>query len=293
MPIKEYREQIRQLKHFDFSLKLFESNYRELMAVMNLIDDERIGLELFSQVNAWKLYDFLTHVSFKLHNYVCSAKSLIDHSRVLYSRVYGNNENNFQDYIEEVKDKFENNQLTKFIEFLRTYCQHEMLPKISSTMSFDMQSGKPPLFKLSLNSKTLLESSSIKSLAKGYISSQGEKIDLKDTVQQYHRQIILFHSWVKDRQAQIHSEEIKLLNSQHQLYRKNTLSDFIANFNDMERTTHNLKDYFYLLLSDDDFRQLDQYSQNENQWLNKAIERLEVYIIIPEEIKGKLRNKCK
>ncbi|MFS1437426.1 hypothetical protein [Shewanella sp. 10N.286.48.A6] len=54
MNIEQVKQRIDLLEHFDYSLALFESNYKELMSVINFMCDEKVGLELFAIVNNYK-----------------------------------------------------------------------------------------------------------------------------------------------------------------------------------------------------------------------------------------------
>ena len=290
MSLEEANKRIELLRHFDYSLRLFESNYEELMSVIDFMCDERVGLELFAVVNRWKLDEVLTHLGFKLHNYVCSAKSLIDHSRVLYRRVYTETAPKFDDYESEVKVRFEENQISKFVEFLRAYCQHEKLPSIGTSMSFDSQSDEGFVFTVTVNSDELLKSSSIKSLAKKFIREQGGSIDLRKAINGYHTQVVDFYQWVKDRQQELHGEDISLVNEHLKEKRAKAINDFIASYSIHERSS-TVKEKLCTVLSKDAYRELEQYNDDEAKWLERAIEVVESDVVLPEAIKLSLRGK--
>lgn len=291
MELEQVKERLQKLNHFDFSLRLFEANYNELLIVLNALHDEKQQLELSGVVNQWKLEDFLCHISFKLHNYVCAAKSLVDHSRVLYSRVYGQDELKFQDYTQEIKTRFDCNELTKFVEFLRNYCQHETTPTIVHSMSFDSRSSEGFVFTVSLDGNSLLQASRIGSLAKKYIQSHGPQIDLRFVMEQYHHQIISFHQWVRQRQSEIHSDDIKRLDIEFEREMKKSALGFVKG---KERllSTKNVKDCFCVVLTQEDYRCLEPYSNNEHLWLDMAIKRVSAYVDIPQELIEILRKKC-
>ncbi|MFN3881519.1 MAG: hypothetical protein ACK4L8_08845 [Nitrincola lacisaponensis] len=293
MSLEDARQRIKLLKHFDYSLALFESNYKELMSVFNYMCDNRVGIELFAIINSWKLYECQKNLGFKLHNYVCAAKSLVDHSRVLYTRVYKKQSINFGDYESEVKARFDENSLSKFVEFLRTYSQHEKLPTIISSLSFDAQSNDGFIFTVTLDSAELLRSSSINSLSKKFIYEQGDSIDIKTALISYHQQICGFYNWVKARQNDIHSEDMSLLNAQYVKERRKALKRFIST---VPQTGYrgSIKEQLYEVLTDDDYKQLDQYSNNESQWLEQALLLIESEVNqkIPDEVKAYLKSQC-
>lgn len=290
MSLDEAKNRIELLRHFDYSLRLFESNYQELISVIDFMSDERVGLELFAVVNRWKLDEVLTHLGFKLHNYVCAAKSLVDHSRVLYRRVYTEKAPKFDDYESEVKVRFEENQLSKFVEFLRTYCQHEKLPSIGTSMRFDSQSDEGFVFTVTADSDELLKSSSIKSLAKKFIREQGGSIDLRKAINDYHTQVTDFYQWVRDRQQEFHSEDISLVSKLFQEERLKAINGFITSYSMHERSG-TVKEQLCTVLSRDTYRELEQYKDNEAKWLERAIEVIESDVVLPEVIKSSLRGK--
>ncbi|MCD9469328.1 hypothetical protein [Photobacterium phosphoreum] len=285
------KSRIELLEHFDYSLRLFENNYDELLSVIDFMCDERVGLELFAVVNRWKLNEVLTHLGFKLHNYVCAAKSLVDHSRVLYRRVYRENAPIFDDYEAEVKTRFEENSLSKFIEFLRTYCQHEKLPSIGSSMSFDSRSDDGFIFTVTIDSGELLKSTSLKSLPKKFIKDQGEKIDLKDIVQNYHLQVIGFYQWVQDRQQEIHGEDIFLVNNHFKEERIKAINKFICSYSRYE-SVGTVKEQLYTVLATSTYKDLEQYKDDEVKWVEGAIAIIESDVVLPNDIKISLRSKA-
>ncbi|NRB22832.1 hypothetical protein [Shewanella sp.] len=293
MNIEQVKQRIDLLDHFDYSLALFESNYKELMSVIDYMCDEKVGLELFAIVNRWKLYECQKHLGFKLHNYICAAKSLVDHSRVLYRRVYEKQSIKFDDYESEVKARFDNNSLSKFVEFLRTYAQHEKLPAISSGFSFDSQSDEGFIFTVSLDSSELLKSSSIKSLAKKYIREQDDGIDIKLVLSTYHKQVCDFYDWVKERQNEIHYEDLRALNKEYVKERKLAIERFVSSFSPLGHRG-SVKELLYDVLSIDDYKHLEQFNENESMWLEQALSiiELEVNGVIPFKIKENLREQC-
>ncbi|MFM4955575.1 hypothetical protein ACEUCD_07845 [Aeromonas veronii] len=290
MSLDDAKNRIDLLKHFDYSLRLFDSNYQELISVIDFLCNEKVGLELFAVVNRWKLEEVLTHLGFKLHNYVCAAKSLIDHSRVLYNRVYKEKEHIFDDYEVEVKARFDENNLSKFIEFLRTYCQHEKLPSIGTVMRFDSQSNEGFIFSVTMDSTELLKSSSIKSQAKRFIRAQGDSIDLRRVIDDYHTQVRDFYQWVRERQQEIHSKDISLVNIKYREDRINAIHRFIE-FYPMHECSGTVREQLCTVLAKDNYRDLDQYGDDDIKWLESAINIIENDVELPETIKVSLRRK--
>ncbi|ELD3372202.1 hypothetical protein RKK48_003470 [Vibrio cholerae] len=292
MKFEQVKQRIDLLEHFDYSLALFEANYHELISIIDFMCNERVGVELFSITNRWKLHECQVHLGFKLHNYVCAAKSLIDHSRVLYSRLYKKNEINFDGYEDQVKIRFVDNSLSKFIEFLRSYSQHEKLPTISSSFSFDSQSDEGFVFKVLLVGDELMKSSQIKSQAKAYIR-ENEELDIRKVLSDYHNQVREFYEWVKARQNEIHKDDLAAINEFNLRNRVESLTKFIDSFV-YEGMRGTVQERFYEVLTPEEFKALDKYKNDNKEWLENALQVIkeQTGISLPTSIQENLLAQC-
>ncbi len=291
--INDSLQRIELVSHFNYSLQLFDANYEELISLIDFMCEEKNGLHLFAIINHWKLSELQVHLGFKLHNFVCAAKSLVDHSRVLYKRFYTKQGIEFPEYISEVKSRFDNNTLSKFIEFLRTYSQHEKLPTIGSTFTFDSSNDDGFIFKITLNSNELLKSSSIGALAKDYINTQGDKIIIKNVITEYHKQIHSFYKWFNSKQSIHLKSDFDVVDRYtNSLYLQN-FRNFISTF-EIKNDISSIKEYFISLLSANDYKLLDVYSEDLNTWLNKAFSLIESNSSesIPDDIKNAIQSQC-
>lgn len=291
LSIEQISERISLIQHFDYSLRLFEFNYRELMGVVDFMCEESNGLELFAIVNEWKLYEYQALLAFRLHNYVCAAKSLIDHSRVLYKRVYVKGNIDFVDYQVEVDSRFVKNELIQFVSFLRNYTQHEKIPIIFSNFSFDSASDDGFIFTACLEPSELLGASSIPALAKKYITSQSDKIDIKSVFVTYHQQICEFYEWFKGRQDKLHSVDLMALRNESAKHEAIIFENFLYAFS-KESNNNSVKEKLYPLLSAVDYKFLDQYKEYDSVWLDQAFIVIEKKFgkNLPAEIKESLRR---
>src|SRR5687768_14347232 len=78
----------RRALQFDFSLSLFRRNYDELRLFLNFLDHPRNGIMMSEVGSRWLAHEAMLEVMCLLHNFVAAAKSLVDHTRVVYRDLY-------------------------------------------------------------------------------------------------------------------------------------------------------------------------------------------------------------
>src|SRR5688572_11318914 len=92
---------IGRIRHFRISVELLQRNYQELNQLLVGIGAPPNPFSFLGTVNRWKRGLVLREVVFRLHNYVASALSLVDHSRILYRELY-EKDCTFPEYTEAV-----------------------------------------------------------------------------------------------------------------------------------------------------------------------------------------------
>jgi len=134
----------------------------------------------------------------RLHNFVATAKTLIDHER----RVYQKNlitEAEFQGHKAMIQEYFADDPLSDFITNLRNYCLHRSLPQINlEFIHFHNQSAAINFF---LDRARLLEWDKWPQRSRRYIEENvdcGELtqgIDLFNAVKEYSAKLDKFYRW--------------------------------------------------------------------------------------------------
>jgi hypothetical protein len=107
----------RKLDSFMFSLELLQRNYDELCSAIAIFERAQ-NPGFLALGEKWKRKAMLKEVMFLLHNYLASAKSLLDHSRVLYRDLYLGT-NIFPEYKDEISARFTCDALVQFVHGLR------------------------------------------------------------------------------------------------------------------------------------------------------------------------------
>jgi len=211
----EYKLFLR-IKSLEASLYVFQRNFEELRNLLLKHSDVKEAIRLRGVGKKPEMRVSLYEIARLLHNFVASAKSLIEHTRVIYREIYKGGEE-FPEYQKEVDRRFANNPLAQFVEDLRDYCLHYELPTISSVLHFSGLSPTP-LFesKIELKIEELNKYSKWSHLAKEYLSSQNKPVNLLNVTDEYYALVKDFHIWFQSRQREIHSQEFAKVASIYQ-----------------------------------------------------------------------------
>ena len=159
-----------------FTLNIFEMNALELMESTRRIRDPDQGIFLMSQNNKNESNQFHREINRHIHNFVASAKTLVDHTRVFMEENYRES-SILLIYSEKVKSVFADDPVSKFVHDLRNYMLHRGLPNSQMFLNFinDPEKGDSTLTTgVRIPTESLLEWSSWTAPARDYISSFSE-----------------------------------------------------------------------------------------------------------------------
>ncbi|HSH66310.1 MAG TPA: hypothetical protein VLB84_11050 [Bacteroidia bacterium] len=213
------------IRHFNHSIKVFTGNFRQLQELLEFHNDPIKSQELHTVINRELLYEFHNEIARLLHNYVASAFSLIDHTRIHYNKLY-KSDGKFPDYESEVKKIFIDDPLANFIKDLRRFVQHYKLPEISSNTVFKTN---PPEFKRTLKlKKEDLMKFDWNSKSTLFLNQNNDDIDLLLLINKYYEKVSGFYKWFTDRQNEIHQEDIVVVENKKDEIRKIAIPDLIV-----------------------------------------------------------------
>ncbi len=190
------------------SIFIFHGNFEQLTSIINEFNSRK-SLLLFDVRNTTELGRFLVEVTRLLHNYVASAMTLVDHTRILVRELYNGSEfsefNN--EYNAEIESKFQLNPLHQFVQGLRNYIVHKGLPIVGG----NLDPNKIETY-LIINFAELRDDFKWNKLAKEFISSRVEDEKLEIIVSDYCKLVSEFHEWFYKRQLAIQAEKFKEAN---------------------------------------------------------------------------------
>jgi hypothetical protein len=194
----------RVINQLRFSVGLLQRNYVELVVAIRHISSPPVAFEMVGRDDQWHRKEAMAEVLYLLHNYVASAKSLIDHTRRVHRKLSGSAEL-ISAYQSEVNLRFVDDPLSQFIENLREMAQHYRLPRISLTRSFSSgPSGATMTTRLQLKTDDLREYKEWSAPARKYLDAGGNTIDVLDLVERYHVHVAAFHTWFSQQQIRIY-----------------------------------------------------------------------------------------
>lgn len=199
-------KRVRRVLHFDMSVRLFERNAAELLAALDALTRDPRTFHLVQVSDRAALDAVLEQVVYLLHNFVAAALTLVDHTRVLHQDLYADSEL-FPDYQDEVSKRFATVPLIQFVKCLRQFAQHVRLPHVSFNVSIER--GAAPVRKILLAKADLMESSLWSAQAKKYLATAADLIDLEEVVRGYGDAVRDFYSWMKQRQTEIHKQDLE------------------------------------------------------------------------------------
>jgi len=176
----------------------FEMNYIELHQFIELHYKLRSERKLGDFYNRKPLHDYLAELTRLLHNFLASAKSLVDHTRNFIRNSYGNRGELVAEYDKEVKLRLSNNPVCKFTQELRVFFTHISMPFVSSVIGASNATGRD-LYTLKLNIDKMGKSERWSAKAREYIQNSGPDIDLETYVDEYYQVIHQFYEWLGDR----------------------------------------------------------------------------------------------
>jgi hypothetical protein len=216
--IKELEEEIdssaggrlvRTLLPVRMSYSIFMGNARDLGQVFAL-HASGLGIPVLWDVRNRALLDaFLLEAARRLHNYVASAMSLVEHTRQAIRRIYPDAQSPGRiEYEARVRSDFANSPESQFVQDLRDFILHVDAPSIIARSRWDRKTGEHR--ELLLPRKRLATWDRWSPLAKEFLDSATEDVSLDPLITSYTARVetlyVWFAQWSEDQHAPALSE---------------------------------------------------------------------------------------
>jgi hypothetical protein len=174
---------------------ILNANYQELKAVSDTLDTDR---RFLGRANR-PAQDAL-HVEFvrRLHNYLASVKTLVDHTRAFRSRHV--RDEGFDSQCEAQLSRLRDNPVVKFLQEFRNPVLHSGLPRVAVTTTFPESRGIRRQLTVSVSELLAMHDWSeearryIDQAQEGYHKDQ-KYVDLAVAAQNYQDTVTAFYSW--------------------------------------------------------------------------------------------------
>ncbi len=195
-----------------FSVNIFQSNFTELINACDMIENPQIGLQLMSEEHRGTS-GLQAHMEVMrlFHNFLASAKSLIDHTRVFVEEYYINSALK-QTYQQKINTDFAKDPLMKFVQDLRNYMLHRALPQgsMSLTIKRNTETGSHDMVStVSIDKKKLLLWENWTKPSLSFITAADSEIKISTLSTAYGEKVLAFSEWLDSELQRHHESDIK------------------------------------------------------------------------------------
>ncbi|MGM3306813.1 hypothetical protein ACSQ6I_12740 [Anabaena sp. WFMT] len=188
------------------SFRVFNGNFNELQEYLEHLKTPNEALVKYSYDKRENIEALIDESSRLFHNFLSSAKSLVDHTRVIVNRLYPADHEFNQEYQNKLQADLANHPVQKFIQNLRNYTQHYTLPIPDLQIAF----GEDMKFTMQIDTKELLKWKKWGD-SKPYLENLGDSFSLVDLANEYYQIIQDFYVWLTERQHNIHQQDLENL----------------------------------------------------------------------------------
>ena len=191
-----------RLEWMDYCLFLFEENYRDLERHAFYTQQQDVAVRMFSDSDyASKAQGtFVRH----LHNFLVSAKSLVEHTRVSMRKWYADTDF-LSRYQNKVTEFFKDDPLVSFIEDLRNYCAHKSPVGIITHHRLASEASSNESF---IHKESLMEWGKMSSGGKEYLRRYDSDIPILEPVTSYRNKVVDFRRWLRSELEAYHAQDI-------------------------------------------------------------------------------------
>lgn len=180
----------------------FQTNFEELDCLIRLHYKLKIERKLGDFSDRSPLESLLIELTRRLHNFVFSAKSLVEHTRNFIHRWYNEDSAIKVEYSAEVAKCFGLSGVGAFTADLRNFFGHATSPFIASVIAGSHPFPDEPRCSLRLDTEEMHQQRAWSAGAKKYISSHRDGVDLGIYVEEYYELIVRFYYWLSERNEQ-------------------------------------------------------------------------------------------
>lgn len=193
----------------DQNLFVFERNYQDLKrAIEKFSQSEQIDL-------LWDHYQseiILHHMCRFVHNFLASAMTLVEHTRIIIRENYGGTSFSAE-YQGEIDKRFAKSPLHQFIQDFRNYALHFSLPITGfriSVITNQVTGDQEERVVFFLNKSILLKWSGWEK-GKDYLEGLDNEISIEKLIDDYYKIVFDFHTWLHKKLGEMHKEEFDWL----------------------------------------------------------------------------------
>lgn len=189
-PGKKYLDTLRT---YSISKNILAGNGVQLRTLIALLEDPARAPEFMSLDKREHLRNLQNEVDRHFHNFLASAKTLVDHTRVIMNEPFIS-ETHRVEYRKKVAQLFSGESLIGFMHELRNFALHRSIPFVTMRVSIHAASG-------SLDSAILVDLDKMadwegwRSEGKAFIGLHRPSIRIRELIDGYECKIREFYEW--------------------------------------------------------------------------------------------------
>ena len=199
---------LQKIRIHAISYHIFNGNHEELRRALETYHNPDFAIQLWALTSRRKLDLFQKELVRMLHNYLASAKTLVEHTRKFVRTQYFGTE--FEKKYDSKVDEAFHNPFCSFIMDLRDFILHNGLPQTSASFHFERE--KPLEFTIKLDVGSLRNWDGWDPQAAQYLGTLGAEVVMDDLVQRYTSLVAGFYKWFAEELQSFHSLHLKELN---------------------------------------------------------------------------------
>src|ERR1051325_5348715 len=186
----------------DTSFYVFNVNHNDLIEIIRIFQRPDISMAMLRAAANRQYYEKLRpvfkEVVRRLHNFVASAVTLVEHTRIIARELYTETEF-MNEYDQQIAERFVNNPIVQFVHKLRNYILHRDLPVTSAQFTFDANATE-------VNNSVVIDIEELRKwdgwnpVSRKFIEHAARDEKLEDIVKSYTSIIVDFHQWFHQKQ---------------------------------------------------------------------------------------------
>lgn len=266
------------------SLEIFLDSVSDLMQSINSFRYDAQSINFWTRPSQSRFEQRELSIRRGVFAAVTSAISLVDHSRVI------NNKISIKGYWDQIKESFSDNAEHRFVQGLRNYISHVRMVEPDWRKNISLK-GKSTRFLLQQDG--LLKWDGWHPLARSFVDSHPEGIDVEFLFDNYRNRVLLFQDWFHSEIARVSEPALseyrqyeRLLNrfdtkTWWSMILKQVISQRLDPFNYLDR---------YLTKAELD--EILAMPMRSKMQIDRIIEILDEYDVCDAEIRGKIYKAC-
>lgn len=285
------RTLLNELQSLDVSIYIYKRNHDEAIRFIGFIQDDPSNQDLWHMTTIEKSRSCHYELARLLQNYVASVKSLVDHTREMTKRLYG--DGRFPDYQSRVDEVFKSDPLVQFVQCLRNILLHDQ----TAPLVFHGKMGDPgeATNELGLSADVLRKHSGwLTAGARDYLLGVDTTVDIPTVIREYDMKVNDFYSWFGRRQREIHADEIdRFAAKERELFLmqiEDHLDAWFFNPNADKNSAPSDRGLFLGVFDISEFDRLSQMPEGSKQRADLAVALLKARFDVPAGLEEKIRR---